>query len=319
MQKEELRDVAVIIPAYKEIFLDETLKSLECQTNKNFNIYIGDDNSPYDLESISKKYSSSLNIVYERFTENIGAKNIIKQWKRCIALSEKERWIWLFSDDDIADNNCIEVFYSTIKEDNSKFDVYRFNTRIINDNGELIGEASESPFVDTSIDMAYAILVGQRGNSMPDHIFSRDIYNRLGFVETDYAQSADWATSIQFSTEKGICTMQGAKVNWRLGEFNISGMAKKKRKEMFRGYLQFLKWFIDYYKENSNKIHHKYTYDDICYATEINLRNLIKNHYGGISILSIRQLYGFYIKREENFLSAIKRTLKIYFICYFRK
>ena len=43
MQKKE---IAIIIPAFKAFYLEQTLQSFVNQTNKNFTIYIGDDNSP---------------------------------------------------------------------------------------------------------------------------------------------------------------------------------------------------------------------------------------------------------------------------------
>ena len=47
--------LAIIIPAYKPDYLEETLESLTKQTNKDFKIYIGDDASPFYLENIVVK------------------------------------------------------------------------------------------------------------------------------------------------------------------------------------------------------------------------------------------------------------------------
>ncbi len=190
----------------------------------------GDDCSPDDLKTICDVYADKLQIVYHRFDNNIGAKRLVHQWNRCVALTKNEQWIWLFSDDDVADNNCVEVFYNTIKQDNAAFDVYRFNTRIINDSNEVMVSTFESPFIDSSYNMAKEILYGNRGNAMPDHIFSRAVYEKYnGFVYTDYAQAADWASSILFSQQKGICTMSQAKVSWRLGSYNITGVNESKK------------------------------------------------------------------------------------------
>ena len=38
--------LAIIIPYYKIVFFEETLKSLSEQTDKRFKVYIGDDASP---------------------------------------------------------------------------------------------------------------------------------------------------------------------------------------------------------------------------------------------------------------------------------
>src|SRR5688572_6407941 len=123
-----MSQLAIVIPAYKEEFFDKALKSLANQTKKEFTIYIGDDNSPFDLKTIISKYENILNIKYTRFENNIGAKNLVNQWKRCIELTKGESWLWLFSDDDIADNECVERFFEQLESDKGRVDVYRFNT-----------------------------------------------------------------------------------------------------------------------------------------------------------------------------------------------
>ena len=129
-----MKQLAIIIPAYKSKFLRQTIDCLVNQTNQNFNLYIGDDNSPFNLKEIVNDYNDKLTITYHRFSNNIGGKNIVNQWNRCVELIKDEKWIWLFSDDDIADTNCVETFYKTIKMDAEKYDVDRFNTRVIDDN-----------------------------------------------------------------------------------------------------------------------------------------------------------------------------------------
>ena len=43
------RELAVVIPYYKIDYFEETLISLKNQTNRNFNIYVGNDCSPSSL------------------------------------------------------------------------------------------------------------------------------------------------------------------------------------------------------------------------------------------------------------------------------
>jgi glycosyltransferase involved in cell wall biosynthesis len=308
-------DLAIIIPAYKDKFLEKSLASLASQTNKGFNVYIGDDNSPFNLKLICDKFKSLLNITYVKFDNNIGGKDIIEQWVRCIALSKHEQWIWLFSDDDIADEKCVDQFFSTIKGGNGLFDVYRFNTRVINDDDEVIAEAQESPFIDTAVNMAYNILLGKRGNSMPDHIFSRAVYNKYGFVRTDWAQGADWATSIQFSTDKGICTIPYSKVNWRLGDYNISGTVHRNRYKKIRGHIQFLMWVIDYFKYLEEKENPEISYYNILRATDINLRLVIENHYKGLSLYNFIDIYNFF-RMKNLFFRSLYKVLRFYYRIY---
>lgn len=124
-------DLAIVIPAYKEAYFHQALQSLANQTSKNFTVYIGDDASPFDLKSIADHFSQDLNISYTKFEKNTGARNLVNQWKRCIALSKNEKWLWLFSDDDIADPSCVENFYKILDQNQDRFDVYRFNTCVI--------------------------------------------------------------------------------------------------------------------------------------------------------------------------------------------
>lgn len=307
-------NLAIVIPAFKSLFIKKTLISLENQTNKNFIIYIGDDNSPEDIKSICDNFKDKLNIQYTRFTDNYGARNLVDQWNRCIALINNEEWIWLFSDDDVADAKCIETFYLTLKQTKEKYDVYRFNTRVIDDHDTLICETPESPYIDTSENMAYWILMSKRGNTMPDLIFSRNIYEKYGLVKTDYAQGADWATSILFSLENGICTIPNCKVNWRCGSFNISGNASKDVSKKIKGHFQFLSWIIDhfeYMKVSSQD--GLITYDDMLNATELNLIHVIRSHYLKLPIKNIGNVFTYYKKIGYKTFGSIRRTIRLYF------
>ena len=47
-----MKKLAIIIPAYKPRFLQETLDSIAKQNSHEFTEYIGDDASPYTLDTI---------------------------------------------------------------------------------------------------------------------------------------------------------------------------------------------------------------------------------------------------------------------------
>ncbi len=302
-----MKQLAIIIPAFKSKFLRQTLDSLVNQTNQNFNLYIGDDNSPFNLKEIVAEYNEKLAIKYHKFSNNIGGKNIVNQWNRCIALTKDEKWIWLFSDDDIADANCVETFYETIKMDSEKYDVYRFNTRVIDDYNKIICD-NESPFEENSFEMCLDILQLKRGHCMPDHIFSKRKYNILGgFVFTNYAQAADWATSINFATEKGICSMKNAKINWRYGTSNISGNAHKDNHEKVLGHIQFINWVLSHFK---NKVGKK-DFEKLKLYSNTNLIKIINIHYKGIRLKTSYHVLKTLIKTDNNLFKNIINTFRL--------
>ena len=59
-------------------------------------LYVGDDASPENLKIIVDQFIDKIPIVYCRFENNIGLKELTKQWERCIDLSSEEEYIWLF-------------------------------------------------------------------------------------------------------------------------------------------------------------------------------------------------------------------------------
>ena len=105
--------VAIIIPAIKRKFLRKTLRSIFLQSIDNFHIYIGDDASQEDLQSIISDFPQD-KITYRKFKTNLGSYDLISHWKRCIAMSNNEPWIWLFSDDDIMSSTTVHENLLTI-------------------------------------------------------------------------------------------------------------------------------------------------------------------------------------------------------------
>jgi hypothetical protein len=191
-------------------------------------------------------FTDRLSIQYTRFKNNIGAKNLVRQWERCMSLLKDEDWIWFFSDDDLASENCVETFYRRKAETNG--DVCRFNTCTIDESDRVISPGVRGPDFESSEEMALNLLLGKRGNSMPDHIFSRDIYSRNGgFVYTPYAQAADWATSILFSREKGMNILQSGPVYWRRAGESISTNVLRHRAETILGHFCFIEWLLKHF------------------------------------------------------------------------
>ncbi|HZG24367.1 MAG TPA: glycosyltransferase family 2 protein [Chitinophagaceae bacterium] len=302
-----MTDLAIVIPAYKETYFARALESLANQSCKDFTVYIGDDHSPANLREIVENFSGRLDILYTRFDNNIGSENIVNQWKRCVELARGEDWIWLFSDDDIADKDCVTNFYNTRKIQQDRFDVYRFNTCVIDAHDKLTSCTPVGPQVETSEEMAYYLLMGERGNSMPDHIFRRKTYDlNGGFVFTRYAQAADWATSILFSREKGICIIPGAILYWRVSGQNISSLATKQKRAMMHGHLDFICWLLKHFKylEGAKG---KVSYQMIVEAAKRNLVSVLISHYKGFHVSAVPELFGVF---NNTLHMSVRESLK---------
>jgi len=235
-------DLAIVIPVYKKEFLPEALESIKRQTDQRFTAYIGDDASPHDLTSIIKDLQLPDNFRYHRFNENIGQHSLVKQWKRCLNLTRGEKWIWLFSDDDIADRNCVSSFYSS-KDINPGFDVYRFNTIKIDEDGNLIRKNIFPKTVNSSGFLNIKLNYDQE-SYVVESIFSRAAYERVGgFPDLPLAWATDDMFWAKIATETGIYTVENAFVSWRYSGSNISS-----RKEAGTGKIKlkasriFVRW-----------------------------------------------------------------------------
>lgn len=219
--------LAIVIPAYKNEFLDETLNSLRNQSNKNFTLYIGDDCSPFDLALIINTYRNDLNIVYKKFSNNIGKTNLVAQWTRCISMIDNEKWIWLFSDDDLLEQNCVESFYTYLhKYPNEK--LFHFDTSIIDKDSKVIKRNTKYQWVvNDELDFINRRIEGVISNYAVEYIFHKDLYlKHHGFKVYPLAWNSDDATYTTFMIDVGLKCIENSTVFWRYSGSNISSLNK---------------------------------------------------------------------------------------------
>lgn len=246
------KQLAIIIPVYKSTFLKETLDSISNQTNKNFTLYIGDDCSPYNIESIVKNYINKIDIVYKRFDTNLGGHDLVSQWERCIDMTQNEEWIWLFSDDDIMGPLCVESFYNVLNRTKYK-PLFHFDIKIINDDGIIIKEPKKYPNGLRSYNYYKGKMKGEYMSLVVENIFSREVYLKYNkFQKFDLAWGSDTATWIKFSEDEGFTSISEEYVYWRSGAFNISpNMSEQIATRKIIALVSFLNWSFYYFSHKN--------------------------------------------------------------------
>jgi len=208
--------LAIVIPAYKPQFFQLTLSSIATQTNKNFKCYIFDDAAPKEIKSISNSFPS---FHYTRFDENMGGRDLVGHWHRCLE-SIKEEWVWLFSDDDIMSPNCVDEFYKTLST-YPNATAFRFASDIIDANGQIL-DSNKPIRNETGLEFLESKL--SRHNSyMQDHIFNWKKLKEIngGFVKFPLAWCSDDATWCLLGKIHEIIVIQSAVVQWRMSGINI--------------------------------------------------------------------------------------------------
>jgi glycosyltransferase involved in cell wall biosynthesis len=236
-------ELAVIIPAFKSDFLARTLKSLIQQTDQRFNIYVCDDASSADIQSITRSVLGERPHTYKRFESNLGGASIAKHWDRCVALV-REPWVWLFSDDDLMDPGCVEAFYKFLETEGEVTDLLRFDGWIVDEHDKIIELFPTNLDGESWLEFAYGHLMGWRRSFMQQLVFRRDAFEKAGgFLDLPLGWSTDDAAIIAMGRQRPLRRIPGARVYWRSSRKNIApDVSLKVRKSKLRADCLFLQW-----------------------------------------------------------------------------
>ncbi|TAF45004.1 MAG: glycosyltransferase [Sphingobacteriales bacterium] len=291
--------LAIVIPAYKDVFLQKTLESIAKQTCNDFNLYIGDDCSPNNLQLIIEPYKSQINIIYKKFETNLGGLDLVAHWNRCIALTQNEEWIWLFSDDDILAPNCVACFYNFIST-NTKVELVHFDVKVIDKNGLEILDipVNAYPKVLSSVQFFEEKTKGNIQSFVVEYIFKRTLYdNEGGFANFDLAWCADDATWIKFASKNGIYTIKDTFVYWRYSGINISSITTDlvvlDRK--LNAKLAYLKWVKLFFLEKNIQCKVKKHILIKWFMYEITINKSLSTFYRGLTAFKYsKNLIGFF-------------------------
>lgn len=215
--------LAIVIPYYKLTFFESTLISLIGQTDKRFNVYIGDDDSPENPCVLLEKYKSILNFVYQKFEGNLGSTALVKQWERCVGMVADEKWIMILGDDDTIENNCVASFYKHIAEvELKKINVIRYATIVIDQNDAKLTGIHEHPIIEKSSDFLMRKFKGGTRSSLSEYVFRKSILKSVGFKNLPLAWYADLLAVLEVSNFDAIYTINEGVVCFRISGLNIT-------------------------------------------------------------------------------------------------
>lgn len=239
--------LAIIIPAYRGRFLKRALESISAQTDRRFRVYVGDDASSDPLEAIATDVGLDRDqLIYHRFESNLGGTSLVKQWERCINLSD-EPWIWLFSDDDEMEPECVARFNAARELDENPCDVYRFNTVVIDGDDQVASMNPKHPGWESWNELAYFLLRGLRLANQQELVFRRSEYERIGgFLDLPLAWGSDHAFAIACGQRTGIRTIDGPRIRFRQSGDNFSSQRSDETDRLkWRANAGYVGWLLD--------------------------------------------------------------------------
>jgi len=294
--------IAIVIPYYKIEYFEECLQSLANQSNKDFNVYIGNDNSPENPLPIIRKYENLLNITYHKFDNNIGGESLTLHWNRCLELVNGEVWAMLLCDDDMLTKNVIDDFYSNIQAiQAANISVIKYSTREINENTEFISKPYTHPVIQSYEEVFVNRFFGGSRSSLSEHIFLLSQYKKKGFRDLELAWHADDLAWLEFSDFGEIYTINSSLIYFRVSPHNISRpnhLQDKKRELSYNFYTIIINEYINCFNKTvAKKILKKY--ELMTYELDRSTMRFWFNHIS-------------YIFKYFNFLEIIKFSRRVF-------
>lgn len=212
--------LAIVIPFFKIDFFLKTLQSLDNQTNKNFNVYICNDNSPDNLEFLLKKFQNKFNSNYHKFENNLGSISLTQHWHRCIDLVHNEQWVMILGDDDILSENVVQEFYNNIDEvETLKINVIRYSTFKIDENDQKKSIKYTNQIIEKSTDF----FIKKTRSSLSEYVFKKDKINQVRFKDFPLAWNSDVLAVLEFSDFSNVFSINDAFLEIRISSKSISG------------------------------------------------------------------------------------------------
>ena len=231
-----------VLPAYKSEYLQVAIDSILQQTYIDFELIIVDDASPYHLESIVNQYNDN-RIAFHRNENNIGGKNLVSNWNKCIKYAKGE-YVILASDDDIYSPFFLQQVDERIK-DYPDVDIIRSRVNRIDSDGIITDiEQIYKPFMPFSEFVFY----WSKGiiNCIANYAFKRTaLLDAGGFVDIPCAWYSDDITIVNMSFN-GIATTDDALFYFRTSDKSISWTFNKETiRKKWKANGMFYQWFND--------------------------------------------------------------------------
>ena len=223
--------IVIVIPFFKIAHFNRTLDALARQTDRDFILFVGNDASFEEARLLCNSYSNRIKIVYHRFSERLGGRDVVAQWSRCLHyflenhMTVDPEWIWFVPDDDLPSEDCIkEIRAAASIADRVGANVIHIPCVLIDGFDKHTSKRESWPSVEASDDFYLQQLKGSRmGLSLGNAVFRYSAFHRTGgFISLPRAWGSDHATVLSVAGGGPIVTLPSASFYFRMSGLNIS-------------------------------------------------------------------------------------------------
>lgn len=263
--------ISFIMPAWKARFMHEAIASIIAQTNKDWELVVIDDCSPEPLRKIVEDFGDP-RIRYVRNEQNLGGKNLVRQWNHCITFAKGE-YIVLAADDDLyRPTFCEECIRLANKY--PEVDLIHSSVEQIDEEGKHLWDDSILPEFTNKYEYLNWWVTGRSFTCIGNFAFKRTVLQEIGgFIDFPCAFGSDIATPIALS-RNGVANTSEMLFCFRQSTQHLSADSSR-FKEKLEAISQLSEWLqaIDYeipnnpedkafYEvKNTDYLHKKAVYD----------------------------------------------------------
>ncbi|MBP1616011.1 MAG: spsA 1, partial [Bacteroidetes bacterium] len=177
--------VSFILPAYKGLFLRESILSILDQKYSNFELVIVNDKSPDDIKGIVSSFNDS-RIKYYENEKNIGEEDLVANWNLCLSYATG-KWGVLASDDDIYEKTFLSELIQLV-EKYPHIDLVHCRHRIINGDGDVLGFSEPCLEFECAEEFIFHNIIRRRRQVAPNFMFRISALREIdGFVNLPMA------------------------------------------------------------------------------------------------------------------------------------
>ena len=242
--------VSVAMPAYKSSFLRQAIDSVLRQTYDNFELIIVNDCSPEPIDDIVGSYHDD-RIRYYVNEQNIGGKDPVANWNRCLSYAKGE-FFALLCDDDLYSPTFLETLLklAALYPD---VDVFRSGVKLINGKNETMDFFPSSPTWESAELYLWHIVSGVRRQTISEFLYRKKRLDELhGYVSFPKAWCADFASVVLFASKGGIVSTTEWLSSFRMSGENLSTEGHRNAVEKIVAHTLFTGWIHDFVARKDN-------------------------------------------------------------------
>jgi len=209
------------LPITKTDFLKQTLESISCQSQNDFELIIRNNGETDYIKSEIKNICSSW-IDHEnvKYFESEKQLKIFDNFNEILSNSTGE-YLVILSDDDIISATFLEDF-DTLIQKYPQLDLFHCRVHLINEVGQIVNISPICPQFETSQDFIYHRLKGFRLQFLSDFVVKTNSLKAIGgFPILPHGWGLDDLTWIKLST-KGVAYTNHCGLQYRILKANFS-------------------------------------------------------------------------------------------------